>query len=49
MKQDHQGRLLVISAAGGPDEDEIRATLQPDGFRISFCAFAAAGGAENTS
>jgi hypothetical protein len=41
MKQDHQGRLLVISNACGPDEHEIRTTLQADGFRISACAFAA--------
>ena len=47
MKQDHQGRLRVMSEADGPDEDEIRAMLQNGGFRISsseFTATKAAGG-----
>jgi putative Mg2+ transporter-C (MgtC) family protein len=42
MKQDRQGRLLVMSGAGGPDEDEIRAMLRNGGFRISSCAFTTA-------
>jgi putative Mg2+ transporter-C (MgtC) family protein len=42
IKQGRQGRLLVMSGAGGPDEDEIRAMLQNGGYRISFCAFVAA-------
>jgi putative Mg2+ transporter-C (MgtC) family protein len=46
MKQDRQGKLLVVSGLVGPDEDEIRRTLQNGGFRISSCAFAAALGAE---
>jgi putative Mg2+ transporter-C (MgtC) family protein len=42
MKQDRQGRLLVVSGAGGPDENKIRAMFQNGDFRISSCAFAMA-------
>lgn len=42
MKQDRQGRLLVVSGAGGPDENEIRAILRNGDFRISSCAFTTA-------
>jgi len=42
MKQDRQGRLLVTSGAGGPDEDEVRAMLRNSGFHVSSCAFTAA-------
>jgi putative Mg2+ transporter-C (MgtC) family protein len=46
MKQDHQGRLLVVSVTGGPEEDEICAMLRNDGFRISSCGFAAEAAGE---
>jgi putative Mg2+ transporter-C (MgtC) family protein len=45
MKQDHQGKLLVVTDVTGPDEDEIRGILQNGGFRISSCAFATELGA----
>jgi putative Mg2+ transporter-C (MgtC) family protein len=47
MKQDHQGKLLVVTGLSGPDENDIRAVLENSGFRISSCAFAAAPGTEN--
>ena len=43
MKQDRQGRLLVVSGPGGPDENEIRAMLRNGDFRISSCALALGG------
>jgi putative Mg2+ transporter-C (MgtC) family protein len=39
MKQDHQARLQVVTTAGGPDENEIRAVAIGDGFTISSCAY----------
>jgi putative Mg2+ transporter-C (MgtC) family protein len=45
MKQDRQGKLLVVTGLIGPGEDEIRAILQNGGFRISSCAFATEIGA----
>ena len=39
LKQDHQGRLLIVTGADGPDEDEIRAVIRNNGFRISSCGF----------
>jgi putative Mg2+ transporter-C (MgtC) family protein len=46
MKQDHEGKLLIVTGLSGPHEDEIRAVLENGGFRISSCAFAAAHGAD---
>ena len=42
MKQDHEGKLVIITGAAGPSEGEIRAILQDDGFRISSCGVAMA-------
>jgi putative Mg2+ transporter-C (MgtC) family protein len=39
MKQDHRGKLLIVTNATGPDEDEIRAILQNEGFRVSALGF----------
>jgi hypothetical protein len=41
MKQDHQGKLVVLGGVDGPDENEIRALVRNDGFHLSSCAFAA--------
>jgi putative Mg2+ transporter-C (MgtC) family protein len=43
MKQDRQGRLLIVSGTAGPDEGEIRAMLQNGDYRISSCGFATVG------
>src|SRR5580692_9243906 len=42
MKQDHQGKLLIVTGASRPSDGEIRGILENAGFRISSCAFAAA-------
>jgi putative Mg2+ transporter-C (MgtC) family protein len=47
MKQDHQGKLVIVTSLAGPAEEEIRAIIEDGGFRISSCAFAAASGADN--
>ncbi len=47
LQQDHQGKLVVVSSTGGPDEDEIRAIVQSEDFRIASSAFSATEGAEN--
>jgi putative Mg2+ transporter-C (MgtC) family protein len=47
IKQDHQGRLVVVSSMGGPDENEIRAVVQNEGFVIASSAFAITAGTEN--
>jgi hypothetical protein len=47
MKQDRQGKLVVVSSNGGPDEGEIRAEVQNDGFVIASSAFATAEGTQN--
>ena len=44
LKQDWRGKLLIVTSQVGPEEDEIRAILQDDGFEITRCAFAAAAG-----
>jgi putative Mg2+ transporter-C (MgtC) family protein len=41
MKQDRQGSLRIVLASGGPGEQEIRAILENDGFRIYSCGLAA--------
>jgi putative Mg2+ transporter-C (MgtC) family protein len=46
LKQDHQGKLVIVTVPSGPDENEIRGILQNAGFRISTCAFSAKQGAE---
>jgi putative Mg2+ transporter-C (MgtC) family protein len=47
LKQDHQGKLVVVSSPGGPDEDEIRATVHNENFVIASSAFSTPEGAEN--
>jgi putative Mg2+ transporter-C (MgtC) family protein len=42
MKQDHQGTLFLVLESSGPDENEIRALLGKDGFRVTSCALAMA-------
>lgn len=44
MTQDRTGTLVIVTTASGPDEAEIRETVQADGFRIVSCAFAADAG-----
>lgn len=44
MKQDRQGRLFLVTGSSGPDENEIRAVVQTDGFIVSSCGYAAAEG-----
>jgi putative Mg2+ transporter-C (MgtC) family protein len=46
VKQDHQGKLLIVTGVSGPNEDQIRGILEACGFRISSSAFAAANGAD---
>jgi putative Mg2+ transporter-C (MgtC) family protein len=48
MSQARQATLLVVTAAGGPDEQEIRAMLRNDGFRIASCALAMSDDTECT-
>src|SRR5262249_1681292 len=37
MRQDRQGRLVVVTTAAGPDENEIRSVIHADGFDVSSC------------
>ncbi len=46
MKQDHQGKLLIVTGISGPEEDEIYGILETGGFRISSSAFAGGSGAD---
>src|SRR5262245_6463814 len=39
MKQDRQGRLVVVTGSSGPDENEIRAIVQTDAFTVSSCGY----------
>jgi putative Mg2+ transporter-C (MgtC) family protein len=39
IKQEHQGKLLVVTDSSGPREEEIRLTLKSSGLTISSCAF----------
>lgn len=41
MKQDHQGRLLVVTGASGPEEQDILSLVQSGGFRASSFGYAA--------
>jgi putative Mg2+ transporter-C (MgtC) family protein len=41
LKQDQEGKLLIVTDASGPQEDEIRGILGEAGFRISACEFEA--------
>jgi putative Mg2+ transporter-C (MgtC) family protein len=47
MKQDKQGKLVIVADRSGPTEDEIRAILEQGGFHISALGFVASSGAEN--
>jgi hypothetical protein len=46
MRQDRLGKLEVVTDASGPEENEIRAVLESDGFRITSSGFAASGRTE---
>ncbi len=48
MKQDHQGKLVVVSSVGGPGEDEIRAIVQNEGFSIASSAISTTDAAEDS-
>lgn len=41
IKQDHLAKLLVVTDAEGPGENEIRRILETGGFKITSCALAA--------
>ncbi|HEX3685889.1 MAG TPA: MgtC/SapB family protein [Bryobacteraceae bacterium] len=47
LKQDRQGRLLIVTNPSGPHEDEIRTILERDGFRIVSWAFTSAQDTNN--
>jgi len=42
LKEDCQGRLVIVTDASGPGEEEIRTLLQRAAFGISSCALATA-------
>jgi putative Mg2+ transporter-C (MgtC) family protein len=46
MKQDRQGRLVVVTDSFEPDENEIRGVVQTGGFTISSCGYAAEEGSK---
>lgn len=46
IKQDQEGKLLIVTSASGPEENEIRGILGEAGFRISACEFAEASDAD---
>jgi putative Mg2+ transporter-C (MgtC) family protein len=46
MKQDHQGRLLVVTDGSGPDETKILSLVQAAGFKASSLGYAAGDGDE---
>lgn len=39
MKQDRQGRLVVVTGSSGPNENEMRDVIQTDGFAVSSCGY----------
>lgn len=41
MKHDRQGRLILVADSHGPEENELRAVIQNDGFTISSCGYSA--------
>jgi putative Mg2+ transporter-C (MgtC) family protein len=47
MKQDRLAKLLIVTGAAGPDEDEIRKLLENGGFKITSCAFGATQGVDS--
>jgi putative Mg2+ transporter-C (MgtC) family protein len=42
LKEDRVARLTIVSAAAGPEDDQIRGALLTAGFRIGSCGFATA-------
>jgi putative Mg2+ transporter-C (MgtC) family protein len=44
IKQDRQGRLVVVTGSSGPDESDIRAIVQTGGFSVFSCGYAAEEG-----
>ncbi len=47
MRQDRQGKLLIVTGLSGPDEDEIRGMLQNGGFLILSSGFATTSGSDS--
>ncbi|MGH7489023.1 MAG: MgtC/SapB family protein [bacterium] len=47
MKQEHQGKLSIVADSSGPGEEEIRASIEKDGLKISSCALSMTPGAGN--
>jgi hypothetical protein len=41
IKEDNQGKLLIVVDPSGPGEDEGRTVLQAGGFRIASCGLVA--------
>ena len=41
MKQDHQGRLLVVTDGSGPEEEQILSLVRAEGFRASAFGYSA--------
>jgi putative Mg2+ transporter-C (MgtC) family protein len=48
LAQMHEGTLLIVTAASGPQEDEIRSLLTNGGFRIASSGLAACEGTERS-
>jgi putative Mg2+ transporter-C (MgtC) family protein len=48
LRQMHEGTLLIVTGASGPQEDEIRALLTNGGFRIASSGLAASEGIERS-
>jgi putative Mg2+ transporter-C (MgtC) family protein len=46
IKQDHQGKLILVTNASGPDEAEILSLVREDGFDLFSCGFAAGANGE---
>ncbi len=41
MKQDHQGKLILVTTASGPEEDKILSLVHEGGFKVFSCGIAA--------
>ena len=39
MKQDRQGRLVIVAAVSRPDESEIRGVIETHGYTIASCGY----------
>jgi putative Mg2+ transporter-C (MgtC) family protein len=47
IKQDRQGTLTVVTTPGGPTEEEIRANLNAQRYKVTACALDYAAAGEN--